>query len=216
MKNLAIVGVLLVLLGVIALVYQGITYTSRETVLDIGPLHATAERQKTLPLPPVLGGSRGGGRRGAARLRACASLPAPDSGETRKTRVETITAFAVAVFGATALTSCARDLQAMDAQQIEQKYGVSGAFASTIATDGGPMAGTLVPITLASGRQAQLFIPQRQASDVQAVYIRDEQGCIRWNSATARAATRWSAPRGSWRHARRPGARAAGRGRRKS
>jgi hypothetical protein len=57
MKNLAIVGVLLVLLGVIALVYQGITYTSRETVLDIGPLHATAERQKTLPLPPpVLGG----------------------------------------------------------------------------------------------------------------------------------------------------------------
>jgi len=87
-----------------------------------------------------------------------------------------ITAFALAVFGATALTSCARDLQAMDAQQIEQKYGVSGAFASTIATDGGPMAGTLVPITLASGRQAQLFIPQRQASDVQAVYIRDEQG----------------------------------------
>jgi hypothetical protein len=56
MKNMAIVGVLLVLLGVIALVYQGITYTSRETVLDIGPLHATAERQKTLPLPPVLGG----------------------------------------------------------------------------------------------------------------------------------------------------------------
>jgi hypothetical protein len=87
-----------------------------------------------------------------------------------------ITAFALAVFGATALTSCARDVQAMDAQQIEQKYGVSGAFASTIATDGGPMAGTLVPITLASGRQAQLFIPQRQASDVQAVYIRDEQG----------------------------------------
>ena len=56
MKNMAIVGVLLVLLGVIALVYQGITYTSRETVLDIGPLHAAAERQKTLPLPPVLGG----------------------------------------------------------------------------------------------------------------------------------------------------------------
>ena len=56
MKNMAIVAVLLVLLGVIALVYQGITYTSRETVLDIGPLRATAERQKTLPLPPVLGG----------------------------------------------------------------------------------------------------------------------------------------------------------------
>jgi hypothetical protein len=36
-------------------VYQGINYTSRETVLDIGPLHAAADRQRTLPLPPVLG-----------------------------------------------------------------------------------------------------------------------------------------------------------------
>jgi len=36
-------------------VYQGITYTTRETVIDIGPVHATADRQKTLPVPPVLG-----------------------------------------------------------------------------------------------------------------------------------------------------------------
>jgi hypothetical protein len=50
-----VVGVGLIVLGLVALVYQGITYTSRETVVDIGPLHATAERQKTLPLPPVLG-----------------------------------------------------------------------------------------------------------------------------------------------------------------
>jgi hypothetical protein len=55
MKPISIVGVLLILLGVAALVYQGVTYTSRETVLDIGPLHATADRQKTLPLPPLLG-----------------------------------------------------------------------------------------------------------------------------------------------------------------
>ena len=87
-----------------------------------------------------------------------------------------ITAFALAMLGATALTACTRDVQAMDALQIEQKYGVTGAFASTIATSDGPMTGTLVPITLASGRQAQLFIPQRQANDVQAVYIRDDQG----------------------------------------
>jgi hypothetical protein len=40
---------------VAALVYQGVTYTSRETVVDLGPVHATADRQKTLPLPPVLG-----------------------------------------------------------------------------------------------------------------------------------------------------------------
>jgi len=45
----------LIVLGLAALVYQGVTYTSRETVLDIGPLHATADREKTFPLPPVLG-----------------------------------------------------------------------------------------------------------------------------------------------------------------
>ena len=48
-------GVVLLVLGVLALAYQGITYTSRETVVDIGPIQATAERQKTLPLPPVVG-----------------------------------------------------------------------------------------------------------------------------------------------------------------
>jgi hypothetical protein len=55
MKPISIVGVALIVLGLVALVYQGITYTSRETVIDIGPLHATADRQKTLPLPPILG-----------------------------------------------------------------------------------------------------------------------------------------------------------------
>jgi hypothetical protein len=49
------IGVVLIVLGAVALVYQGITYTSRETVLEIGPVHATADRQKTLPLPPALG-----------------------------------------------------------------------------------------------------------------------------------------------------------------
>lgn len=55
MKPVALVGVVLIVLGVLALVYQGVSYTSRETVLDIGPLHATADRQRTLPLSPVLG-----------------------------------------------------------------------------------------------------------------------------------------------------------------
>ncbi|HZB25438.1 MAG TPA: hypothetical protein VE379_04870 [Vicinamibacterales bacterium] len=51
-----IIGVVLIVLGAIALAYGGITYTSREKVLDIGPIEATAEREKTIPLPPVLGG----------------------------------------------------------------------------------------------------------------------------------------------------------------
>jgi hypothetical protein len=55
MKPISIAGIILIVLGVVALAYQGITYTTRETVLDIGPVQATAERQKTVPLPPVLG-----------------------------------------------------------------------------------------------------------------------------------------------------------------
>ncbi len=56
MKSTAMIGVLLVLLGLGALVYQGITYTMRETVLDLGPIHATKDTTKTIPLPPLLGG----------------------------------------------------------------------------------------------------------------------------------------------------------------
>ena len=55
MKPIAILGVVLIVFGLAALAYQGITYTTKETVIDIGPLHATADREKTVRLPPVLG-----------------------------------------------------------------------------------------------------------------------------------------------------------------
>ena len=55
MRPIAIVGIVLIVLGVAALVYQGFTYTTRETVIDIGPLKATADRQKTVPLSPIVG-----------------------------------------------------------------------------------------------------------------------------------------------------------------
>jgi len=55
MKPVAIAGVVLIVLGLAALIYGGITYTSRETVIALGPLQATAETEKTLPLPPVAG-----------------------------------------------------------------------------------------------------------------------------------------------------------------
>ena len=55
MRPVAIIGIVLIVLGLAALAYQGVTYTSREKVLYIGPIHATAEREKTVPLPPVLG-----------------------------------------------------------------------------------------------------------------------------------------------------------------
>lgn len=56
MKPPVLIGVILIVFGIIALAYQGITYTTREKVLDIGPLEATAEKQKTIPLPPLVGG----------------------------------------------------------------------------------------------------------------------------------------------------------------
>jgi hypothetical protein len=55
MKPATILGVALIVVGLAALAYGGFTYTSRETVIDIGPLTATAERQRTVPLPPILG-----------------------------------------------------------------------------------------------------------------------------------------------------------------
>ena len=55
MNPITLVGIALIVLGIVAFAYQGITYT-RETVIDIGPIKATADTQKTIPLPPILGG----------------------------------------------------------------------------------------------------------------------------------------------------------------
>jgi hypothetical protein len=51
-----IAAIVLIVLGAISLAYGGISYTTREKVLDIGPIEATAERHKTVPLPPIIGG----------------------------------------------------------------------------------------------------------------------------------------------------------------
>jgi uncharacterized membrane protein len=56
MKPLVVIGIILVLLGVVALSYRSITYTSEEKIAEIGPFKATAEREKSIPLPPLLGG----------------------------------------------------------------------------------------------------------------------------------------------------------------
>ena len=56
MKPIMLIGIALIVLGVVALAYQGVTYTSREKIIDIGPIQATHETKKTIPLPPLLGG----------------------------------------------------------------------------------------------------------------------------------------------------------------
>jgi hypothetical protein len=48
-------GVILIVLGVLALVYQGFTYTTQKKVLDVGPIQATKQEHHTVPLPPILG-----------------------------------------------------------------------------------------------------------------------------------------------------------------
>jgi hypothetical protein len=56
MKPITLIGIVLLVLGALALAYQGINYTRTEKVLDIGPIHATAERHERIPLPPIIGG----------------------------------------------------------------------------------------------------------------------------------------------------------------
>jgi hypothetical protein len=57
MKPIAILGIVLIIFGVFVLVSEGITYTKTEKVLDIGPIEATAEHKKTIPISPIAGGA---------------------------------------------------------------------------------------------------------------------------------------------------------------
>ncbi len=56
MKPVMMIGIILIVLGVIGLVVQGVTYTTREKVVDIGDLHVTAEKENTIPIPAIVGG----------------------------------------------------------------------------------------------------------------------------------------------------------------
>lgn len=56
MKPITWLGILLVILGALAIAYQGFNYTRQEKVLDVGPIHATAERHERVSIPPLLGG----------------------------------------------------------------------------------------------------------------------------------------------------------------
>lgn len=56
MKTYTIIGIILIIVGIAAFAYQGITYTTRDKVVDIGPVQVTSEKTKTIPLPPIVGG----------------------------------------------------------------------------------------------------------------------------------------------------------------
>jgi len=56
-----IAGVVLVILGIIGLVYEGFTVTHQKKVLDIGPIQATKKEQETIPIPPIVAWAAIGG-----------------------------------------------------------------------------------------------------------------------------------------------------------
>ena len=49
------IGVILIVLGLVGLAWGGITYTTREKVVDVGPIHASRDKTHTVPLPPIAG-----------------------------------------------------------------------------------------------------------------------------------------------------------------
>jgi uncharacterized membrane protein YidH (DUF202 family) len=51
-----LMGIILIVLGVLALAYQGIRYTTQEKLVDVGSLHVTTTEKKNIPLPPIVGG----------------------------------------------------------------------------------------------------------------------------------------------------------------
>lgn len=56
MSGRTFLGIALVIIGLVALAYQGLTYTTQKKVIDMGPIQATKEAHHTIPLPPILGG----------------------------------------------------------------------------------------------------------------------------------------------------------------
>jgi hypothetical protein len=57
MKPIAIVGIVLIIIGVIALAYGGFSFTTSEKVAEVGPLRIEKDKTRTVPLPPILGGA---------------------------------------------------------------------------------------------------------------------------------------------------------------
>ena len=50
-----IVGMILIVLGIVGLIYGGISWTERDTVVDVGPLDITTEKRESIPVPPIIG-----------------------------------------------------------------------------------------------------------------------------------------------------------------
>jgi hypothetical protein len=56
MKTYTVIGIVLIVIGIFAFAYQGISFTTREKVVDLGPIQMSADKTRTIPLPPIVGG----------------------------------------------------------------------------------------------------------------------------------------------------------------
>lgn len=56
MKTRQVVAILLIVIGLVSLIWGGVSWTREETVLDLGPIEATTRERETIPVPPILGG----------------------------------------------------------------------------------------------------------------------------------------------------------------
>ena len=56
MKTYTLIGIVLIVIGIIAFAYQGISFTTKEKVVDLGPIQMSADKTRTIPLPPIVGG----------------------------------------------------------------------------------------------------------------------------------------------------------------
>jgi len=56
LKPAGIIGIILIVIGIIALTMGGISYTKREKVIDAGPLQVSADKKESIPFSPILGG----------------------------------------------------------------------------------------------------------------------------------------------------------------
>jgi hypothetical protein len=74
--------------------------------------------------------------------------------------------------------ACGTSTDAMSPNTLEDTYGVSGSFNTTITTPEGSMAATVVPVTLSDGRKAQLVIPAKANPDLHRVYYRESDGVL--------------------------------------
>jgi hypothetical protein len=95
--------------------------------------------------------------------------------------------FLSAILGVLAsIAGCSKDAQAVSPAELQSRYGVTGAYVDTLATPDGQLRGTVVPVTLADGRPAQLIIPTRSANDPHVAYMRDDTG---WHPVEVRDGT---------------------------